>query len=223
MVEPFFLPGGSTGILLIHGFGGSPDETRGLGEYLAAQGHTMHGVRLGGHGEASAAFFASRWPSWLAAAEAGYARLSAVCPRIVVVGFSLGGLLGLLLAQGRPVHGLVTMGSRVLLGRAPRFRLAPLLRHLLAWRDPWLGPYAELGAVVRQARSALPRVQTPALVMHGREDAIVPLANAETILRELGSPRKELVWWDDTGHQMLVEGPYRAAIYARIAAFVAAA
>jgi alpha-beta hydrolase superfamily lysophospholipase len=37
----------------------------------------------------------------------------------------------------------------------------------------------------------------------------------------LASVRKELVWWDDTGHQMLVEGPHRAEVYARIEAFVA--
>ena len=47
--EPFFLPGGSTGCLLIHGFTASPQEMRRLGEHLAGEGHTVLGLRLPGH------------------------------------------------------------------------------------------------------------------------------------------------------------------------------
>ncbi len=219
--EPFFFAGGDTGCLMIHGFGGSPAETYELGQQLAARGHTVCGVRLAGHGGTAEAFYQSRWPAWLASVEQGYDQLRPRCRQVVVVGFSLGGVLGLLLTQRRPVAGLVTMGSRVLVGRTPRFVLAPLLRHVVGWRDPSLGATAELGGAVRHARRVLPLVQVPALVMHGRDDAIVAPANAEAILRGLASAQKELVWWDNTGHQMLVEGPHRAEVYARIVAFVA--
>jgi len=93
---------------------------------------------------------------------------------------------------------VIVVGARVLVGRTPRFVLAPLLRYIATWRDPSLGATAELGGAVRQARRALPLVQVPALVMHGRDDVIVAPANAEAILRGLASAQKELVWWDDT-------------------------
>ena len=49
--EPFLLPGGSKGVLLIHGFTGSPSEMILLGNYLYRQGYTVLGVRLAGHGK----------------------------------------------------------------------------------------------------------------------------------------------------------------------------
>jgi len=58
-------------------------------------------------------------------------------------------------------------------------------------------------------------------VMHGRKDDTSSPAGAEEIIARISSPERHLVWWEETGHQMLVIGPERAAIYARIAAFVA--
>ena len=47
--EPFFLPGGKRGVLLIHGFTGLPAEMLLLGQYLNMRGYTVLGVRLAGH------------------------------------------------------------------------------------------------------------------------------------------------------------------------------
>lgn len=219
--EPFLFPGSTTGCLLIHGFGGSPLETRGLGTDLARRGYTVQGVRLAGHGAAAKAFCASRWPEWLASTEQGFDELSAVCERVVVVGFSLGGVLGLLLSQRRQLDGLVTMGSRVIPVGGWRQRWSPLLRLALAWRTPSLAPVDELRKVVREAGGVLPKVRLPLLVMQGRDDVVVLPRNAEAIMSGVASAEKELVWWDQTGHHMLVEGPHRQAIFERVAAFVA--
>ena len=48
--EPFFLPGGRHGVLLIHGFTGLPAELRLLGAYLNERGFTVLAIRLAGHG-----------------------------------------------------------------------------------------------------------------------------------------------------------------------------
>jgi hypothetical protein len=41
------------------------------------------------------------------------------------------------------------------------------------------------------------------------------------LLARIGSAHRELVWWDDTGHQLLVYGPHKQAIFARVAGFLA--
>src|ERR671924_252669 len=48
--EPFDHAGGPVGVLLCHGFTGSPQTLRGWAEYLAAQGLTVSLPRLPGHG-----------------------------------------------------------------------------------------------------------------------------------------------------------------------------
>ncbi|MCE7861299.1 MAG: carboxylesterase, partial [Chloroflexi bacterium CFX2] len=47
--EPFLLPGNRTGILLIHGFTGTPKEMRWMGDYLNEFGYSCLGIRLAGH------------------------------------------------------------------------------------------------------------------------------------------------------------------------------
>ena len=48
--EPFSHSGGTTGVLLCHGFTGSPQSLRPWAEYLAAAGLTVCLPRLPGHG-----------------------------------------------------------------------------------------------------------------------------------------------------------------------------
>ena len=50
---PFFLEGGEHAVLLTHGFTGTPAHMRPLGEYLHAQGFTVQGILLPGHGEST--------------------------------------------------------------------------------------------------------------------------------------------------------------------------
>lgn len=79
----------------------------------------------------------------------------------------------------------------------------------------------ELRLTLAAARAALPLVRVPALVMHGRADDVAPLDSPTTIIARLGGERRpELVWWDDTGHQLLVQGPHRLAIYERTGDFI---
>lgn len=257
--EPFFCAGGSRGCLLIHGFSGSPAEMRGLGEHLAAQGHTVLAVRLAGHGSTPEAMQQVYWRDWLASAEAGFRELRQQCEHITVVGFSLGGALGLMLAHRRHFEQLVVLATPLMLQGDWRLTLLPVARFVIPWyyplehadfNDPLIQERMrqfapdvnlsdprtveqirrsvripvhainELQQALRVARRLQPKITIPTLIMHGCDDEIAPLDSARELYQRLGSPRRELVWWDDTGHHLLEVGPHRSDIYARIAAYV---
>jgi esterase/lipase len=57
--------------------------------------------------------------------------------------------------------------------------------------------------------------------MQGRNDLVAPAESPDAIISQIGSEQRELVWWENTGHQLLVIGPHRKAIYRRIAEFLA--
>lgn len=78
----------------------------------------------------------------------------------------------------------------------------------------------ELRLALAAARAAMPLVRAPALVMHGRHDDVAPLDGPELIAGRLGGPAAGPVWWEDTGHQLLVHGPHRLAIYGRVGDFL---
>lgn len=79
----------------------------------------------------------------------------------------------------------------------------------------------ELRIALAHARRALPRVRAPILAMHGRDDDVAPLHSPRIILGGVSSPRRELAWWEEAGHQLLIHGPNRPAIYRRVAQFLA--
>ena len=47
--EAYYFPGNEVGIILVHGFTGSPAELKELGEELHKEGYTVQGVLLPGH------------------------------------------------------------------------------------------------------------------------------------------------------------------------------
>ena len=218
--EPYFFAGDSTGCLVLHGFGGSPSEVRALGEHLASTGVTVSGARLAGHGGTASEFYTSRSGAWLESAQQAFDELSTVCSKVFIIGFSLGGGLGLQIARNQSYAGLVTMGSRVLPVANWRTRTSRLLHSAIPRLDPSSAARRELGNAVAHARAAVPDVHVPALIMHGRRDDIVTIENAQAIFEGIASDQKELVLLDGTGHDMLSSGPHRREIFERVSTFV---
>lgn len=257
--DPFFLPGGATGCLLIHGFSGSPTEMRGLGDYLNAQGHTVQGVCLAGHGYSPEALRATRWHDWFDSVITAFHQLQQQCTNIVVIGFSFGGSLAMLLNTRYSFERMVLLATPIRLQGDWRLHLLPLARYIMPWYYPLeqadfadsrlreflreknsdldlddpavqqhlrrsikipVSAVDELRRGLQHTRAALAQVRVPTLVMHGCCDETIDPANAQVIMDNIGSTQKRLVWWQQTGHQMLVVGPERAAIYERTATFV---
>ena len=110
--EPFLLPGSRTGILLIHGFTGTPKEMRWMGEYLNRElGATCLGVRLAGHATRPKDMVRSRWTDWTASVEDGYNLLRGSTDAIFLVGLTMGGVLSLYMSTRLKVKGIVTMSA----------------------------------------------------------------------------------------------------------------
>jgi carboxylesterase len=69
--------------------------------------------------------------------------------------------------------------------------------------------------LLRHTRRLPPSVKAPALVVHGRLDSVALPICAEEIYGRLASPRKELKWFEASGHQLFTE-PEGAAVIAHI-------
>jgi len=130
--EPFSRAGGAVGVLLCHGFTGSPHSLRPWAEYLAAQGLAVSVPLLPGHGTTWQDMAPTTSADWYAEAEEALAGLRAQCSEVFVMGLSLGGCLALRLAErnGPDVSGLVLVNPSL----APdtrAFLLAPVLKYVL--------------------------------------------------------------------------------------------
>ena len=83
--------------LLVHGLSDSPYSLRSEARALQAEGVTVYGLRLPGHGTIPAGLDQVRWQDWMAAVEMAFNDIRARHPSLPVyfVGYSCGAALGL--------------------------------------------------------------------------------------------------------------------------------
>jgi len=220
--EPFHFSGGSTGVLLVHGFIGSPVEMRDMGGHLASRGLSVRGIRLRGHGANPRDMARCRWQEWRDDVSEGVNALRQECQTIYLAGLSMGGALVLLRAAGATdIAGVVAMAPALKvaapLGLTRWFRyLMPYVlsasrksrwRQEPAWKDRvWSYDWVSLAAVqqlallINEATAALPQVRVPTLILHGLRDPTVPPSASIVVHNGIASTDKRLIWLPKSGH-----------------------
>ena len=222
--EEFSFDGGPVGALLVHGFTGSPQGLRGLGEYLAERGIAVEGIRLPGHGTNWQDLNTRRSAEWVAAVEAGYAKLAQGRDKVFLVALSFGAALAIDFTARRQddVAGVVTLAGMVLVKDPRRFlsgliaRLTPSIagvandiadpegREIAYERLPTVAGNQML-QFIKNARRSLPQVSCPLLVMHSHNDHTVHPSNATEIHDRAASTDKKLIWVDDSYHVLTLD------------------
>ena len=219
--EPFYFEGNELGVLLIHGFTGSPIEMYPMGEYLARQGLTVMGVRLAGHGTTPEEMSETGWQDWVASAREALERLDAEREQVYVAGYSLGGIITLHLASRYPIDGAVLLATP-LYQTDWRQVLVPFAKHFVRYislggpesPDPairaqfWSYDRApvrcmdELLRFMRRARQELPQVKVPLLIMHGDLDQTVPPGCPQEIYDRTASTDKAVLRFANSTHSL---------------------
>ncbi|WP_094603752.1 Carboxylesterase [Sporomusa silvacetica DSM 10669] len=236
--EPFFLPGGETGVLVVHGFTGAPSEMRLAGEYLNSLGYTVLAPRLSGHGTTPEDMAKTTWPHWYSSVEDGYHVLNGICSNIAAVGLSMGGLLTLKLASEYPVSKLAVLSAPIYIANK-RLRLLPLYRmftnfvskkrkrlpdrgeeYSISYDMTPLSSLTSLIHLINHVDTLLPSVTVPALVIQSKKEHTVEPESAQYIYNKLGSTDKRLVWLNKSGHIITLDTE-REYVFQEIGRFLA--
>lgn len=234
--EPFFLPGGANGILLIHGFTGTPAELRLLGEHLHAQGYTVLAVRLPGHGTTPEDMAHTNWRHWYGGAVDGLMFLRGMCKNIQIVGLSMGGLLTLKLAAEYSVDGVAALSTPVYLANQ-RIKLLPIYRLFCRFvpkkrRDYDIDPQYFIGYdttplsclsslldLIRIVCQDVAAVQCPVLLIQSKRERTVKPSSATYLSEHIGSAKKEVFWLEKSGHVVTIDIE-RDTVFHKVAEFV---
>ncbi|MGZ6748834.1 MAG: alpha/beta hydrolase, partial [Nocardioides sp.] len=130
--RPELTGGRSVGVLLSHGFTGSPVSMKPWGEYLAEQGYAVEVPRLPGHGTSWQEMNKTTWADWYGEVSRAYEKLAAENDVVVACGLSMGGALVLQLAADHPegLAGVVVVNPAVATKRKD-VKLLPVLKHLV--------------------------------------------------------------------------------------------
>jgi carboxylesterase len=130
--RPDLTGGRRVGVLLSHGFTGSPASMKPWGEFLAERGYAVEVPRLPGHGTTWQDMNKTAWNDWYAEASRVFEKLHAENDAVVVAGLSMGGALMLRLAADQPdrVAGVVVVNPALATKRLD-VRLLPVLKHVV--------------------------------------------------------------------------------------------
>ncbi len=220
--------GNSRGILLLHGFGDTPQTLRLLALALHAAGFDVRAPLLPGHGRSASDFMASRRREWLACAREELRVMQRKFQAVALIGLSMGGALAAILAAENPdtpalallapyldmpaTHKVASAtfwmwgGNKIRKSNSPGSIRDPAERV----KNVGYGVYSgrllyELWRLATTARKSLARIAAPTLIVQSRTDPRIATSIAERGYADLGSREKKLVWIEGTGHIITVD------------------
>lgn len=236
--EPFFFQGNDIGVLLCHGFTGTTQSMRYLGEKLHGAGYTVIGPRLKGHGISPAAMALTTAQDWIDSVDEALAHLRQHCKQVFMAGLSMGGTLTLytaakhadVIAGAVPINAVVQNGNAGMAGLAFDRSMPATVPGIgsdvkdsaskeLAYAEVPVPAVQQVYALAAVTQDLLPVIKCPVLVIQSREDHVVAPANGPRIVSGLGSKQVELLWLENSYHVATIDHD-KDLIGQRIAAFI---
>ncbi len=211
------------GVLLLHGFTGHLNTVNGLVPYLKEAKIPFEMPILRGHGTRYQDLRGVTADQWYVDAERAMIHLWNSVDRVVVVGLSMGGLVGLELAMRHPdkIAGLTTVAA------ALKF-VDPLARfsgHMAKALKYWPSPnsfndlslkvncknyekfptdaFAQLYDYSQRIAERLQEVHVPIRILQSKKDQIIAPEAANIIYEKVSSTHREIIWYHESGHEMM--------------------
>ena len=244
--EPFYLRSKENriGVVLVHGYLGCPEQIRPLADYLHERGMNVYGVRLAAHGTSPRQLPYVTWMDWMDSVRRGYATVRQHCDKVVMAGFSFGGVLALLMAarHGDAIDAVVSINAPFRL-QDYRARFVPAIlgfnsilslfglaeKHRRRPNDTgspginydqhYLEAVSEIRRAVKSCRRKLDRIEAPVLVIQSENDPLVAPDGGRTLLASLQSAEKVLLEMPFDRH-MIVRGPGSELVFDKVNSFI---
>lgn len=200
------------GVLLVHGFTGSPASMRPWAEYLNQRGYTVKVPLLPGHGTTPHDLNLVKWQEWPAKVEGDLQELVRTCRKVFICGLSMGGGTTLNIATRYPKD----LAGIILVNPMIHVKFVP---HQLAWaisrfqkmrksvgddiKRPGITEYGydalpsvgvyQLLKMLHYTRKRLHDVTAPMLLFHSVDDHTLPVTNTEIVMKGVGSRQKQRI------------------------------
>ncbi|MGG0717973.1 alpha/beta fold hydrolase [Robertmurraya massiliosenegalensis] len=213
--ESFFLKGNQIGLLLSHGFMGTPQSVQYLGEKFSELGYSVYAPRLTGHGTDYQDLEKATYLDWFTELEKGYHFLKEHCSTIFVMGQSMGGTLTLWLANKyKEINGIMLINPALTLPsyekwsgkQEPKYldETAPDIKlegvHEITYPKVPLKAIHQLQDLMKKTPEKLSTITTPLLAFKSSIDHVVPPENTNYIYEKIGSVEKEVVTLHNSYH-----------------------
>ena len=198
-----------TGVLFLHGFSGGPYEVQPFADYIKARiDWTLSIPTFSGHGEAEhLSMKGYKAEHWMMEAEIAYRKLAKQVDEVIVVGFSMGGVIAMYLAIRYKVKKLVLLSAAAKyvspkqLVKDIRFMAQDAIdknlqdnqffaRYKIKLKNVPLSATIEFMKVVQKTEPYISNVNCPTYIVQGLLDGIVPSTTGQFLFDQIESKEK---------------------------------
>ncbi len=197
------------GVLLLHGFSGSPKELILQGEAIIRNGYSVSIPRYPGHGTSLEDMTTTSLHDWYTCAREAYIELSRRAPRIIIAGLSMGGLFALRLAKEFNTEQIILISTPMEISDS-RAWLLPLMgifktiwwredpkrgindpemrsNHICYWQGIPLRQAAQLIRYIKGTKKLLPFIKARTLIIQSENDEHIDINSAAILRKGLAS------------------------------------
>lgn len=221
--EPFTFEEGPRAVLLLHGFTGHSADVRMLGRFLQKHGYTSHAPIYRGHGVPPEQLIKTNSDQWWEDTLAAYRHLVDLgYKEIAVAGLSLGGALGLKLANCEKVKAIIPMCTPMFFDNESQLTYAfklfarqykqfenkneeqieSELESLMAQSGP---VFESVGKFIKEVNEMVDMIYTPTFVVQASKDQIINPESATFIYENVESVQKEIKWYENSTHVITMD------------------
>lgn len=237
--RPIDLDGHRGAVLCIHGLSGTPYEVKPIAVELHRRGYRVLCPLLIGHGRSNQALANSRWMDWYVSAKRAFEELSKDWNEVMIVGFSMGGLIALKLAheKGEHVKGVAALAPAYELDYLTDLKLR-LVKRLGIGKflpdvkkrtgpdvsDPDVAalmpsndavPVATAVSLMEGQKTVseiVSRIATPVWIFQGKKDHTVPAHSARRLFSQLKNTNRRLLFYPKSWHILALDVEHHEVI-----------
>lgn len=212
--ESVFFKGNETGIVLCHGFNGTPQSMEYIGEHLANYGYTVFIPRLKGHGTHVEDMEASTYEEWIVNLQSACEKLKKTCEKVYVVGQSMGGALTLQVASQQDIDGIFLINAAVTEVAYQEYRHKNTPRmieegepdikkpsvHEITYDQVPLKAIHQLLDLMDNTKDKVKYVSMPTIIFKSKIDHVVSPMNSDYIFNNISTSEKVLIELENSYH-----------------------
>jgi carboxylesterase len=216
--------------LLIHGYASTPKDMDELASKISHQlNDSVRVPRLQGHGEVPSNLLELNINNWYSQSEAELFSLIQQCTNVNIVGFSMGGVIALKLAQNNEINNLYLI--------SPYLRLRYKFWNILS-KESYLNLLADsfiykkknnvaqinspegiedhisyISTPLQPIKNSFPlideiilnlnNIEYPTLIQHSKNDDTIDIESSQIVLNKISSNNKELITYTNSNHVLL--------------------
>ncbi|WP_375723418.1 alpha/beta fold hydrolase [Arcobacter sp. KX21116] len=233
-------------VITLHGFSSSPKEVEQLSKFVRSKEINVYSPRLKGHGTVPEDLKDTTWNDWYLSLSRAIILATLRHKRVLVIGFSTGGLLALLSTKKSYIEfaGIICINTALHLNDIRVKTLLPAVSfwnelvnsvHANSYAKEYVDNHAEnpdinydkfyikaieqLSDLMVKTRENLTNIQSPILIIQGKDDPVVNPASAYEIFEKIKSKEKDLLILERKNH-VIIKGDDTKELYDEIFKFI---